>query len=125
VTTEDVVDLVAGVLTTHRFRYSDERELQDGIEQVLGQRDRLAFYREFNLDARNRIDFYFPAHEVGLEVKIQGSAAMVLKQLERYAKFSQIDGLVLVTGRVQSGLFGAREIQGKPLRVVQLLGGLR
>lgn len=64
-------------------------------------------------DKRNRIDFV--VGRVGLELKVDGAPAAVLRQLDRYAKAEQLDAVVLVTTR-RSHLRGLpAELRGKPI----------
>ncbi len=109
------------LLLSHRYRWTDEKDLQDGLEKVFME-EGLPYSREFRLGTNSVIDFLVGGR-IGVEVKIKGSAAPVLAQLERYAAFEQISSLVLVTGRLQlanmPGMIG-----GKPLRVLPLIGSL-
>lgn len=115
-TTADVAD----ALRRYRFRFADEARLQELIGQALAK-EGVAFEREARLDARNRIDFL--AGRVGIEVKVAGSVADVRRQVDRYARFERIDGLVLVTAKAAHRL--PPEVGGKPLETVSLLfGGL-
>lgn len=57
--------------------------------------------REHWLGQGDRIDFYFPGTNVGVEVKCKGSLSSVTRQLFRYSLSSQIDSLVLCTTLVK------------------------
>lgn len=114
------VDQVLDVLRSRRFCHTNENELQEGIFAAF-QAAGLNAWREVQLSGRDRIDFL--VDRIGIEVKVAGSASKALRQLERYALSDQIDELVLVTDRIQAGAQPAT-INGKPLRVLHLLGGL-
>lgn len=97
-----------------RYSVSSEAELQAALAQRL---DGFICKREVALTTTERIDFTYG--EVGIEVKVDGSRADVLRQLSRYAEHSDIGGLVLVTTRARHRAMPA-ELNGKPLRVVFL-----
>lgn len=64
-------------------------------------------------DKRNRIDFVVDG--VGLELKIDGSPAAVLRQLDRYSAALELDAVILITTR-RSHLRGLPvELRGKPI----------
>lgn len=119
--TSVAVEIIASAIRMHRFSFVDEEELQRGIAIALDGVTHFA--REVQLSRRDRIDFLCPCG-VGIEVKVQGRASSVIAQLERYASHDQISALVLVTNRVQVAVGLPTEINGKPLHVVALLGGL-
>lgn len=112
------VAFIARVIRAHRFRYSSEEELQDGLAQALAAAG-LPVEREVRLDSRNRIDIV--VGRVGVEVKIDGSSSNVSRQCERYLQSDLLDGLVLVTSRVRHVHVGLTP-EGKEFRVVTLAG---
>lgn len=115
------MDQIASRLRSSRFRYSSERELQDGIAQLLTGMG-VIHEREVRLSNEDVIDFLVSGG-LGIEVKIQGTIVNLLRQLNRYAQHQDVKALLVVTGRMQlTGL--PRAIGGKPLRVVSLLGSL-
>lgn len=105
------------ILRSARFRYSNEAELQEGIQRLLADND-LAHEREAVLTDGERIDFLVGS--VGVEVKIAGSSSEVFRQLMRYAKLPKISALILITDktRIANGMPGT--ILSKPLHVVCL-----
>lgn len=113
------VDTIADVLRSHRFRASDERDLQDGVERVLKAID-VSFVREAPI-APGRIDFLC-AGGIGIELKVAGSLADVTRQLHAYAQHPKISSLLLVTTRMQHRAVPA-VFNGKSIRVVHLIGG--
>jgi len=90
---------IAKIIQSYEFVYQNETELQEQIESVLKDND-IPFEREYSLDKDSRIDFYLPESKTGIEVKVKSGAAVVSKQLHRYAKSNQIDNLMLVTTRM-------------------------
>ncbi len=107
-------------LRLNRFRFVDEQQLHEAIAAALAA-DGVAFEREVRLGDRDRIDFI--ADTLGIEVKVDGSAAVVERQLARYAEHDRITALALVTSCARHGAV-AREINGKPVHVIPTFGGL-
>lgn len=103
-----------------RFRFTGEADLQEGIARALAGAG-VAFEREVSLSSRDRIDFL--VGDVGLEVKIEGGAAPVLRQLLRYALSPRVGRLLLATTRSQHRQLPG-EISGKPLDVIYLAGSM-
>lgn len=108
---QQLVDL----LESYRFSFRSERDLQDGVEGVLGAGG-LEFEREVRLNARDRIDFMVGS--IGLEVKIAGSATNLLRQLARYAEHERVDSLVVVTSRTYLACVGQAEFGDKAVSAV-------
>lgn len=118
------VDDVAAYLRGLKFNYVDEAELQEALAAALRKRG-WPFDREVVLSGRSRIDLLMTKPWcIGIEVKIGGTAAAALEQMARYAKSDRVASLVLVTDRMQAGV-QPESINGKPIRVVNLMGGLR
>lgn len=115
--------LVERDLREANYFFQDEDSLQRGIWRTLAAKYPVELVRrEAILDARCRIDFLVDG--VGIECKVAGSRAEVLRQLTRYADFDEIEALVLVTC-IASHTRLPDEIDGKKLRVVNLaLAGL-
>lgn len=110
------LDQVLAVLRGHRFRYTNEDELQEGIAAALAHNG-LKPLREVRLSDRDRIDVL--VDPVGIEVKVAGSQSHPWDQLKRYAEHEAIEALVLVTNRPYTL---PPEVGGKPLHVVSLAG---
>lgn len=96
------LDAVAAVVRGYRFTYATEAQLHDGIEAAL----RGAGWdpaREVRIAgavkaSAGRIDLV--VGRIGVEVKIQGGVNDVAHQLQRYLESPDLDGVVLVTGKV-------------------------
>ena len=117
-------DDVAAYLRGLKFHYVDEKELQEGIALALRKRG-WPFDREVTLGRDARIDLLMTKPwSVGIEVKIGGTSAAALGQMAKYASSDRVASLVLVTDRMQAGV-QPESIHGKPIVVVNLLGGLR
>lgn len=73
---------------------------------------------EFRIAPRCRLDFWIPAAGIAIEFKKgRPSKAAVVEQLGRYAVLPDVQALVLV---LEQSMVLAREIGGKPVRVVSL-----
>lgn len=110
------LDQVLAVIRGHRFLYTNEDELQEGIAAALDQHG-LKPLREVRLSDRDRIDIF--VDPVGIEVKVAGNQTHPWDQLKRYAEHDAIKSLVLVTNRVYKL---PDDVGGKPLRNVSLAG---
>ena len=89
-----------------RIVLRDEFSLHREIVARL-QRASVPFEREVQMGAKKRPDFMLGS--VVVEVKIQGSAMGILRQLKRYADDPRVEGVVLVSTR--------------PITLPSLLGG--
>lgn len=104
------------------YRWRHEDDLQAGLEVVLrdwpGQ-----VLREAQLPGvRGRIDFVVD-EDLGLEVKVDGGLSLVTRQVHRYLEVEDLAGVLLVT-TVAGHLAVPREMLGKPVAVVRLIGGI-
>ena len=113
---KEITDLIVKT----RFRFSDERQLQDRIEDLF-KTNAIPYEREFIMSPANRIDFL--CGRIGVEVKVQSRAASVERQLQRYSTDERIDGLILVTTRAGHRVIG-RELSNKPVVVAYLLSSI-
>jgi hypothetical protein len=112
-----VADVVAAV-RAQRYVYSGEDELQAGIAAAIVAAG-LPAAREVRLSRTDRVDVLVGG--VVIEVKLAGSNATVLGQLQRYAAYDVVVALVLVTTRARHRALPT-EVGGKPLTVVQVGG---
>lgn len=109
-TTELVIRIFA-ILQGERLPLMDEKKLQGLMwkkfqESTIGH----MIKREYRFDEKSIIDFLV-LERVGIEVKIKGTQKGIYRQLKRYAKFEQVDAIILVTARPM-GL--PDKIEGKP-----------
>ncbi len=117
-TMSDGVKLLYSVLDAGRYRYRDEKALQDGLAARMTAA-KVAFRREVAV-AGGRIDFLVGS--IGVEVKVGGSSDAVQSQLRRYADDPRMTEFLLVTTRPTHRAV-AREVKGKPVSVC-VIGGL-
>ena len=112
-----VIDEVEACLRSYRYSFSNEVELQDGVEEALSAAG-FNFERESAVPPTcDRIDFRVGF--VGIEVKVGGSLFALVRQLHRYASAPSFNSFIVVTSLVRLSNL-PREISGKPLRVVRL-----
>lgn len=116
------IENIAAAIGEHRFTFSSERDLHDGLAELFGAAG-FVFSREHRLSAGERVDFLI-APGVGVEVKVDGGLSEITRQLHRYVQCGEIAGLVLATNRLRHGNLPPL-MNRKPVRVVNLLGGLR
>jgi hypothetical protein len=112
VTTPDIIHL----LQQYRFAAASEAELHQAVAQAL-QTGAVPFEAEWVLSARDRIDFFCRESSLGIECKIDGSPAQVMRQLLRYANSRAIQGLVLITTRNKHRSIPGT-LAGKPVTVI-------
>jgi hypothetical protein len=108
---------VRSIVDAHRFRYTNEDELQEGLALALTRAGHQV-EREVRLNDRDRIDLLVGT--AGIEVKIAGQPGRVVEQLRRYAEHDRISELVLVTSRVRHQAPGA--LNGKAVTVICIAG---
>lgn len=112
---------VREALTSFRFSFVDERELQDGIEKVLANSVG-GYKREASLGPADRPDFLL--HDgAAIEVKVDGSLAELLRQVSRYASHDSVRA-ILVVGTPYWIAKLPSEIAGKPLAGLRLVTSL-
>lgn len=109
---------IADTLRSHAYRFSNERELQEGIAKALSAAG-IEYAREVSLDAHSRIDFMIPGG-IGIEVKIDGPTSSVIRQMARYAQFDSVSAMILVTSRVRHGIDWNAPLNGKRVLLVLL-----
>ena len=87
---------IAKLISKYAFTYQNEKDLQDGIENVLIL-GKIKYIREFKMTARERIDFYLPDTKTGIEIKTKGAETQIIRQLLRYSQLDLINELILIT----------------------------
>ncbi|QDT39747.1 hypothetical protein [Stratiformator vulcanicus] len=111
------VDWLADEIRRHRVRFGTEREMQDDIERLL--RSLLITFERESETGVGPIDFR--VGRIGIECKVAGGPAAVLRQLMRYADVTDLGAIVLVTSR-HTHRFTMQQLRGKPFRVVWVAG---
>lgn len=81
-------------LAGHAVTTDNEAELSDAVRRLLDARG-IRYETEVRLDARDRLDFLVGT--VAIELKVKGSLAALLRQLDRYARHERIDSLLVAT----------------------------
>ncbi len=114
------IDLVLATLVGRRFPLEDEKQTQAAIHAaLLADLDGFVF-REHRIEG-GIIDFVVVCHPgpgfVGIEVKLKGQPASIVRQITGYATDPQICGLVLVTAKAMPM---PPMICGKPVHVFDL-----
>lgn len=97
-----------------------EAALQLALEQLFSGLG-LEFTREHVLSPIDRLDFFVAG--VAVEAKIKGSLTDLMRQLHRYAQHESVRELLVVTPAIRLSRL-PRELNGKPVSVALLLGGL-
>ena len=100
----DLVDKFHAGLRDNRqhLNVSTEARFHDAIEKVLKESGVLAI-REYRISPKDRFDLWLPGYNVVVEVKLKPRLVPLLQQLQRYAGYEQVHGLVLVTVTVPTG----------------------
>lgn len=111
---------ISDLVTTRHFRYTNERDIQNALENLLTN-EGMDAQREVHLAPRDRIDLL--VENVGIEVKIGGSDITAFAQCQRYAHSDRIDHLILVTTRVSHTTL-PETVAGKPLTVTLIRSAL-
>lgn len=114
----EVSDLipVRRALLSSAFRFSNEADIQDGVEALL-RRAGIAFERERVIGAFGRIDF-LTAGGTGIEVKYFGcSVSNLTRQIYRYTESDEVRALLVVSPRTaHDGI--SRTLNGKTVSFV-------
>jgi hypothetical protein len=105
-----------------RIIVANEVAMQESVEKVLSG---VAYVkREYRLSPRDRIDFFVrDPFGVAIELKLArsgGGPASVLRQLERYAGHGIVHALVLITSSYELVSSMPRDINEKPLHVINV-----
>lgn len=118
------VDWLVANLQRYRWPIGVELDVQNAVAEWLRRRD-VRYEREYHLREADIIDFYFPDHHIGLELKVKGSPASVMRQLQRYARSPEVDALILMTGHaaLAAGCAASLSLAGKPVHVIATWAG--
>lgn len=100
----DLLKMVEGALRGYLYSFTREEDLQEGVAYVLGINGFEAD-REVDLGDAGRVDLFLRSHGIAIEVKIDGSALDVARQVTRYARAEGVNHVVLVTSKPHHGLY--------------------
>lgn len=115
---KQIIEAVQG----YRYSATNETELQEALANALSKAG-IEFEREVRLNAHNRIDFMVGS--IGIEVKVDGNARSLARQLLRYAEFDSVDQLIVLTTMMRHRIaIGDSPIRGKPVNTVLLRTGV-
>ncbi len=120
---EAVVSRIIEAVTSRRWRWKDEAELQRLLAAAFVE-DEIKLAREYTLTATERPDFFHLAAGVAVEVKVKGAAASVMRQLWRYASRPEVAVVILITSVARHAASMPATLYDKPLHVVQVKGFL-
>lgn len=107
--------IICNSLARRRYDLTVESTTQQQIAEGLTT-DEIRFEREVVIGPRERVDFLCQ-DGVAIEVKLQGQAKKIYRQLERYAESDSVKGIILATAKTINLPI---EIKGKPCLVVPL-----
>lgn len=116
------INHIVGLLTSYRLRWGSEATLHESVEEVL-LKNEVQFQREVILSSEDRIDFFLPRNGIGIECKVDGSKAVVSRQLVRYACSTQVSGLILITSK-RSHIVDRSQLMNKPFHQIWIAGDL-
>ena len=109
--------ILAALIGRFRIDLSNEKAAQVDIENILKSEDGLKFEREARLGPGDIPDFMVNDHIV-IEVKLRSTTRRnIQRQLERYAAYRKVQGLMLVSN---TAMAQGDEIGGKPYQFVSL-----
>ena len=109
---------VTAALTSTRYLATNEKDLQQALESHLLSQG-IPVVREWSLST-GIIDLYLPGPCVGIEVKIKGSTASVIRQLHRYVRDGSLKYVMLATTNRRLAAAIPSEITGTPITVILL-----
>ncbi len=94
---EVLLILIKKVLSTSRLDLANEKKMQAQIEDRFKDQQ-ISYRREVELDKGSIIDFL--VEDIGIEIKINGSAKAIYRQCERYCQFDEVKTLLLLTNKI-------------------------
>lgn len=114
------MELLREALSSCRFRFASEIDLQDGIEKCFKIKG-IDYLREYQLTAKDRPDFFVDG--VAVEIKTKGGLAPLLRQIVRYAEHEDVKA-VFVVGTPYWLQQVPDQLCGKPVKALRLMGSL-
>jgi hypothetical protein len=116
------IEHLSTVLNRYRFNFSNEKDLQAGLEKAFNTLG-CAFTREHKLSDDDIVDFYWPEKLVGVEAKIDHSLSDLTRQIHRYVQHESILGILVVTSKTRLANL-PEEMNHKPIRCHSLIGSM-
>lgn len=111
------MEKVAQVLRLFTPRTGPEYILAEDVRMALTAAG-ISFQSEVKLQT-GRVDLRVEA--TAIELKVKGTAASVLKQLQRYTQDTTVEGIILVTSSRKLAVTMPTRIGKKPLMVIYLM----
>lgn len=118
--TREFLEETRSRINQFRFCFSTERELQDGLAQVLGD----DWKREHSISQEDRLDFFHEKAGVAIEAKIDHGLTPLTRQVHRYLGHDEIKGILVVTTKVSLSNMPDEMRGGKPVYVATLIGSI-
>lgn len=109
---------IVDTLGEHSYRYATEAQLHDAIKLVLSAVG-VTFEHEL-VAGEDRFDFY--AEGVVIEVKIGGSFAEAVRQVDRYCKRDDVVAVVIATTKSWGLTKSHHILSKKPIYFVKIRG---
>lgn len=93
ITIDDFGELIA----THKYRYSNEKELQNCLEELFTVKN-VPFEREVRLSNKDIVDFVVELDigRIGVEIKVDGARNSLLRQINRYLGHESITAVFVI-----------------------------
>ena len=122
---QECVELIGEIISQYRYRFSNEKELQDGIEKAF-EENQIQYEREVRLQQRDIIDFVvtYQGIRLGIEIKVDGNRNALLRQLSRYLEHESIDS-IFVVGTPYWITNIPQSLHGKELYCYRILGAIQ
>lgn len=109
-----MIETIIEAVQSKRYSFNNEKELQDGIELALQNRN-VQYIREAIVPPKDRVDFLVGS--IGVEVKIKSSLANLTRQIHRYAQWEGISSVLVITSLNRLRNLPAT-LNGKPVHVI-------
>ena len=113
--------LIEQLIRSHAFQAQSEAQLQASLEAVLSEGG-IPFEREPQLSPSCRPDFLCEGG-ICVEVKVDGSAMELARQVARYVELPEVTSVLVVTTRCRHQEIPT-SLGGKPICVLHLLTGI-
>jgi len=111
----NTADIIFSKIRSYRINGNKESDYHAGMKRILDVAN-IRYVHEYILSDKDRIDFYLPDFQIGIEIKIDGSVEQVNRQMRKYADSDDIRTLFLYTTRNRH-INVAPELGGKPIYI--------
>lgn len=114
-----LLDRLILALEGYGYRFASELQLHSGIAQALTL-EGFAFEQERRPSPACRYDFYLPEGSIVIEVKVHGSYAAALRQVERYLQLPDCHGAIIASTKAWASTATPQVLHGKPVCLARL-----